>query len=95
MTEVPARAVGLRGRGALREGYAADIVIFDPDTVGPAPVETRSDLPGGARRIYAGSYGVEHVLVNGESLVDRGTLLDATPGSVLRSERGTDTVFAH
>ena len=90
LTDVPARLYGLVDRGRLAPGYWADVVVFDPGTVGPGPLRTRSDLPGGARRLYAGSQGVEHVLVNGTSVVADGRLTGAVPGRVLRS--GTDTV---
>jgi N-acyl-D-aspartate/D-glutamate deacylase len=90
LTDVPARLYGLVDRGRLSEGWWADLVVFDPETIGPGPLRTRSDLPGGADRLYAGADGVDHVLVNGTAVVADGQLTGATPGSVLRS--GTDTV---
>ena len=50
LTDVPARLYGLRDRGALAVGRCADLVVFDPTTVGPRPERTRDDLPGGASR---------------------------------------------
>jgi N-acyl-D-aspartate/D-glutamate deacylase len=92
LSDVPARLYGLRGRGRLAPGYQADIVIFDPATIGPGPVRMRDDLPAGASRLYADAVGIEHVFVNGIETVDHGVLTGATPGSVLRSGRDTVTV---
>jgi N-acyl-D-aspartate/D-glutamate deacylase len=89
ITEVPARLYGLRERGALREGWKADVVVFDPVTVASSPVEMRYDLPGGAGRVVPDAVGVEHVLVNGAPIVDGGALTEVRSGSVLRS--GADT----
>lgn len=92
LTDVPARLLGLVGRGRLDVGACGDVVVFDPDTVAPHPVRMRSDLPGGARRLYAEADGIHHVLVNGVGVVDGGALTGATPGTVLRSGRDTETV---
>jgi N-acyl-D-aspartate/D-glutamate deacylase len=89
ITETPAQVYGLRERGALKEGWKADVVVFDPDTVAPHPVEMRYDLPGGAGRLYGESAGIEQVLVNGTAIVRDGVLTDARAGKLLRS--GTDT----
>jgi N-acyl-D-aspartate/D-glutamate deacylase len=94
LTSVPAALYGIRDRGALVEGAWADVVVFDPATIGPGPERTRSDLPGGAPRLYADARGVEHVLVNGTELVRGGELTGALPGRLLRSGRDTITVTA-
>jgi N-acyl-D-aspartate/D-glutamate deacylase len=91
LTDAPARLYGLRDRGRLREGAHADIAIFDDDTVGTEPVHVKFDLPGGAGRLYAGSHGVGHVLVNGVEVVTDGEYTDARPGTVIRSGRDTQT----
>jgi N-acyl-D-aspartate/D-glutamate deacylase len=94
LTGRPAGVYGLRGRGRIEVGAAADIVVFDPSTIGPGPVHTRFDLPGGAGRVYGGAVGVHHVVVNGVPCVDGEELLEARPGTILRSGRDTDTVTA-
>ena len=94
LTERPAKVYGLRDRGRLAPGAWADIVMFDPDTVGPAPVHTRFDLPGGAGRVYGGATGIHHVLVNGVPCVEGDRFLEARPGALLRSGVDTDTVTA-
>ncbi len=76
MSGLPAQILGLKDRGLLREGYAADIAVFDPATVG----ETNSwEKP----KSYA--KGVQYVLVNGTLVIDKGEHTGARPGKVLRS----------
>ncbi len=92
LTEVPARYYGLRDRGRLAEGLWADLVLFDPETVGFGAETSRDDLPGRASRLYAESIGVEHVFVNGVAVVTEGRLTGSTPGRLLRSGLDTETV---
>jgi N-acyl-D-aspartate/D-glutamate deacylase len=89
MTQVQAELYGIRERGVLREGWYADVLVLDPDTIGTDDVAMRFDLPGDAGRLYAESTGVEHVLVNGETIVDGGRLTDRRAGTLLRSGRDT------
>lgn len=92
LTDVPARLYGLRDRGRIDVGMAADLVIFDPETVGHQPARTRADLPAGAWRLYAEADGVEHVFVNGTRIVEAGRFTGATPGTLIRSGEHTDSV---
>jgi len=92
MTDAPARLYGLIDRGRLVEGAHADVVVLDPDRIGPEPVVSRVDLPAGGWRLYGGATGVDHVLVNGVEVVTGGTIGPARPGTVLRAGRDTRAV---
>jgi len=92
MTQAPAQLFGLRDRGELREGYHADVVVFDPETVDTGEVRLVDDLPGGTSRLFADAVGVHRVMVNGTTIVDDGKDTGARPGTVLRSGRDTSTV---
>ncbi|WP_322768181.1 N-acyl-D-amino-acid deacylase family protein [Frankia sp. Cr1] len=91
ITDVPARLYGLRDRGRLRVGGAADVVIFDEARIARQPTETRFDLPAGAGRLYGEADGVERVLVNGVEIAHHGTFTGDFPGKILRSGRDTET----
>jgi N-acyl-D-aspartate/D-glutamate deacylase len=89
ITDAPARLVGLRERGRVEEGWYADLVLFDPETVAPEPVRTVDDLPGGAGRLFAGSTGIDRVWCNGSEIVRDGQMTGARPGTLLRGGRDT------
>ncbi len=89
LTQVPAELFGLRGRGMLRLGWQADIVVFDPQTVAPGPILIRSDVPAGEHRVYAEAEGIRSVFVNGRCIVREGRHTGTLPGKLLRS--GLDT----
>jgi N-acyl-D-amino-acid deacylase len=76
MTTRPAQILGLRDRGQVRDGLAADLVVFDPATVG----ETNS-----FEKPKSYPTGVDYVLVNGVVVIDKGTHTGAKPGRALRS----------
>jgi len=92
LTDVPARAFGLRDRGLIANGYWADLVVFDPQTVGCGPLYTRRDLPRGAARLYCDAVGIQHVVVNGREIIRHGRPTGVLAGKVLRSGRDTRTV---
>jgi N-acyl-D-aspartate/D-glutamate deacylase len=84
VTSVPAERYGLRGRGRLAPGSAADLVVFDPARVATRRTEMVRDLPRGERRLLQGADGIVHVFVNGTAVVERGEPVDRRPGRVLR-----------
>ena len=85
LTAIPAALCGLTDRGVLLPGYAADIMIFDPDTVSPAHKEFVHDFPNGAGRWTSKPAGVHATIVNGVPVVLDGELqADAgLPGQVV------------
>jgi N-acyl-D-aspartate/D-glutamate deacylase len=95
VTDVPARFYGLTERGRIAPGWHADLVLFDPATIGHGPERTRYDLPAGAPRLVADAQGITSVLVGGVEVCHDGTATGALPGTVLRSGRDTETVSAH
>ena len=92
LTEVPAKLYGLIERGTLTIGFHADVVVFDPETVGVGETYTRFDLPRDAGRLYAEAKGIEHVFVNGVEIVEGAKHTGALPGTILRSGRDTQTL---
>lgn len=75
MSSAVATRLRIRDRGFLREGYFADVVVFDPETVGD---HATYDEP------HQLSTGIEHVFVNGVAVVSDGTHTGATPGRAVR-----------
>ncbi len=92
MTQRPAAYFGLIDRGTIAPGYHADLVVFDPATVGKGPTYNRHDVPGDNFRLYADARGISHVFVNGVEIVRNGDHTGKLPGTVLRSGQDTRTV---
>jgi len=84
ITLVPATLWGFADRGLVREGFAADLVVFDPDTIAPEMPEVVHDLPAGARRLVQRARGIAATVVNGEVLLRDGEHTGALPGRLLR-----------
>ena len=85
LTAQPASVFGMLDRGLIREGWAADLLLFDPATVGRGPKRRVFDLPGGAARLTTDAVGVHGVWVNGQQVADGQGLLAHPPlaGSLL------------
>ena len=92
ITSDPAQLFGLRDRGVLTPGAHADLAVFDPATIGAGPATLVADLPGGSARLTSDAIGMEHVFVNGVEIVAANASNGATPGTILRSGRDTETV---
>jgi N-acyl-D-aspartate/D-glutamate deacylase len=75
---------GFHDRGLIREGMAADLVVFDPDTIGARMPEVVHDLPAGAKRLKQTAEGIRHTIVGGEILLTDNEHTGATPGRLLR-----------
>jgi N-acyl-D-amino-acid deacylase len=78
---------GFHDRGLLREGMAADIVVFDADTVGPRMPEVVTDLPAGAKRLKQKCDGMQATIVNGQILLRDNEPTGNLPGKLLRKKR--------
>ena len=76
---------GLHDRGLLREGMAADLVVFDADTIGAKMPEVVNDLPASAKRLKQTADGILNTVVNGEILLTNNDHSGAAPGQLLRS----------
>ncbi|MBV1930785.1 MAG: amidohydrolase family protein, partial [Porticoccaceae bacterium] len=84
LTAQPAKAWGFIDRGLLKEGMAADVIVFDADKVAPTMPEVKHDLPAGARRLVQKAEGISITIVNGEVLMRDGEHTGAYPGKLLR-----------
>jgi N-acyl-D-aspartate/D-glutamate deacylase len=85
LTAHPAQVLGIEDRGRIREGFAADLLLFDPATVGRGPKRRVFDLPGAGPRLTTDAVGVHGVWVNGTPVADQRGLLQEAPlaGAVL------------
>jgi N-acyl-D-aspartate/D-glutamate deacylase len=84
LTYEPATAWGFADRGLVREGFAADLVVFDPATIAPCIPEVHFDLPGGARRLLQRADGILATVVGGRVLLRNGEHTGAFPGRLIR-----------
>ncbi len=80
----PATHWGFADRGLIREGLAADLLVFDPDTIAPEMPEVAHDLPAGARRLVQRARGLSATVVSGEIVLRDGKPTGALPGQLLR-----------
>mgnify|MGYP003336846131 FL=1 len=91
LTQRPAEMFGITDRGVLAQGRPADVVVFDPATVGPGPLKRVYDLPAGADRLISEASGIDAVIVNGRVIrrdgKDAVAANDRLPGRVLRHGR--------
>src|SRR5262249_23597483 len=85
LTGAPAAVWGLTGRGVLAVGNHADVVVFDPATVGCGVPRIAHDLPDGGPRVTQAATGIRATIVGGEEVVFDGRTTDARPGRLLRS----------
>jgi len=83
ITQVPAALLGFHDRGTIKVGGWADLMIFDPATIGPLRKEFVHDLPGGVGRFKAWGQGVRATIVNGQVIVSNGELTDRLPGQMV------------
>ena len=87
-----ADAFGLKDRGRIAVGAAADLVVFDADKIDCGPIAMRGDLPGGEMRLYGDSIGIHHVIANGVPVAEGNEPTGRLGGRMLRSGRDTYTV---
>ena len=85
ITYTTATMWGLHDRGLLREGMAADLVVFDANTIGARMPDVVHDLPAGAKRLKQTADGILNTVVNGEILLTNNEHSGAVPGRLLRS----------
>jgi N-acyl-D-aspartate/D-glutamate deacylase len=86
LTFMPASIFGIRDRGLLRPGMAADVFVFDPATIDLEKPRQVNDLPEGAPRYVQSARGIHYSIVNGSVLMRDGSHTGAYPGQVLRSQ---------
>lgn len=78
-----ADAFGIRGRGRLVPGLAADLVLFDPDTIDRGAEDFVGDVPGGGNRYVRHATGIELVAVNGAVVWENGAYSGARAGEIV------------
>jgi N-acyl-D-amino-acid deacylase len=88
LTSEPADFLDLGGKGRILPGMDADLVMFDPATVGTRPLEWVNDLPGGASRLVERSQGVICSIIGGEVVFANNEYQGVKPGRVLQPNTG-------
>jgi N-acyl-D-aspartate/D-glutamate deacylase len=83
ITAEPADAWGISNRGRIAVGAAADLTLFDPNTISRGAEEFVHDFPGGGNRYIRHAHGIDKVIVNGEVVVDTGNYTDARAGQIV------------
>ena len=86
ITHDNARAWELDDRGLIREGYRADLVLFEENGIRPSLPTVEKDLPGGARRLVQKAEGIKATLVNGAMAFENGEATGAYFGHVLKGK---------
>ena len=82
-----ATAFGIYDRGLVQPGMAADLVVFDADSVRPVPEDVVHDFPNDGWRMRELAEGIHYTVVNGEVLLEKGTHTGTHPGRVLQNAR--------
>ena len=79
--------LGVRDRGYLREGMAADVMVYEQEklALSPEKPEYANDFPGGERRIVQKAKGYRAIVVNGGVTFEEGRCTGMLPGQLLRS----------
>ena len=89
LTHDNAVAWEMNDRGLVREGYAADLVLFEEDRIGPQLPTVERDLPGGARRLVQKADGIRATIVNGAVAFEGGEATGSNAGTVLKGRLAT------
>jgi len=87
LTYDSASAFGIYDRGLVQPGMAADLVVFDPDTVAPRKEDVVHDFPANGWRMRELADGIHYTVVNGEVLLEKGEHTGAHPGRVIKNAR--------
>ncbi len=83
LTSEQADAWGIKNRGRIAAGAAADLTLFDPKTISRGEEQFVSDFPGGGNRYIRHARGIEKVIVNGKIVVDGGKYTQARAGQIV------------